>query len=768
MERLGLYQLNTESNQFDQLADESIFTDIPNFKPWVIKQESETSFLVGSQKGRLARCTIVQDTIFTEYIGKITDGRVQDIQWDKSGCIWLGTDDGAFYIPDRNPRFLKHMSSTIYDERYGVRMRALVEDRNGLIYGCSSNGLYRFNPFNSTVELMNITQPYSLCLDSNDVMWIGSDGYGLMKFDTQQNKFYDRINAIYNLDEIGGNWIGELVKDSDNTLWVGTDNGISYRANNDNNLHIARDFNNKRLLPNTFVHDIKESRKGQYWLGTNRGLYQMTRMGRLPDVYFILNKYHDIPYKIREICLTAGSDIWLATEDAGLVHYDPIDKTQSKFIESNGLPSDVLYSLLPGPKGEFWIGTFEGLARFDTTTQLFSNFFVTDGLPHNEFNSQSQLIASDGTIYMGTQNGMVSFKPVEFGLNSSDLPIMLDGLTVHNTQLDTTFVESRYTQLTDKVYIGPHDNQVTISYSIADYNKPDGNRFQYFLEGLYTKWHYLGNQTELVLPHLPAGDYRLLLRGAGSDGRWSTQQATIPISVRAVYYNTWWFRLTSVAILALIMWSIYRYRLSQALKLQRIRLRIAEDLHDELGSSLTGIGIQTQLLTVTEPSPQRASKLTEISSRIQDAVSKLGDMVWSLQSDTGSLGDLMDRVEEQTHIMLTPGEIECRVSFPKDFRELKLDDVVKQNCFLIFKEALTNIVKHSNADKVDITIRCQDQGLLMSIADNGHTVSAGNSNGGGYGLKNMQRRADKMLSELRIFRDDGFRIELIVPKAFAG
>ena len=770
MDREGLYQYKAGSNQFDQLADESIFDDIPNFKPWVIKKESDASFLVGGQKGRLARFAhLPRILLLLNILGRlpmVVYKLSKRICRDASGWVLMMAPSIS---PDRNLRFLKYMSSTIYDERYGVKMRALVEDRNGHIYGCSNNGLYRFNPINSTAELIRlISQPYSLCLDSNDMMWIGSDGYGLVKFDIQQNKFYDRINAFNHSDELAGNWIGELVTDSDSTLWVGTDHGISYCPNNDNKLHIARGFNNKRLLPNIFVHDIKESRKGQYWLGTSRGLYQMTRLGQLPDVYFILNKYHDIPYKIREICLTAGSDIWLATEDAGLVHYQPTDKTQNKFIESNGLPSDVLYSLLPGPKGEFWIGTFDGLARFDTTTQLFSNFFVTDGLPHNEFNSQSQLITSDGTIYMGTQNGMVSFKPMEFGINSSNLPLMVNGLIVHNTRFDSTYEESRYAQLAERVHIGPHDNQVTISYSIADYNKPDGNRYQYLLEGLYNKWHYVGNQTELVLPHLSAGDYILQLRGAGSDGRWSTQQATIPISVHAAYYNTWWFRFTSVAFLVLIMWLIYRYRLSQVLKLQRIRLRIAEDLHDELGSSLTGIGIQTELLTVTEPSPQRASKLTEISSHIQDAVSKLGDMVWSLQSDTGSLGDLMDRVEEQTHIMLTPGEIECRVSLPQDFRELQLDDVVKQNSFLIFKEALTNIVKHSNADKVDITMRCQDQGLFMRITDNGCMVSSGNLNGGGNGLKNMQRRADKMLSELTISRDEGFRIELIVPKAFAG
>ncbi len=772
-EREGLYQFNAESNQFDQLAVESIFADIPNFKTWVIKQESKTSFLVGGQKGRLVRCTIAQDTIFTEYIGKITDGRVQAIQRDRSGCIWLGTDDGAFFIPDRNPRFQNHLSSIIYDERYGVKMRAIIQDENGLIYTCTSQGIYRFNPFTSTAELilpqiLSITQPYSMCLDLNNILWIGTDGYGLVKFDPHENKFYDRISAIRNHDQLGGSWICELVIDSEGTLWVGTGNGISYHVNNEKKLHIARDFNNKELLPNIFIHDIKESRKGQYWLGTSHGLYKMTRMGRLPDVYFILNKYDDVPYKIREICLTSGSDIWLATEDAGLVQYHTANKTQIKFNESSGLPSDVLYSLLPGPKGELWIGTFEGLARFDTTTHLVSNFFVTDGLPHNEFNSQSQLIASDGTIYMGTQNGMVSFNPMEFGIDSSDLPFMINGLIVHNTRLDSTYEESRFTQLTDRVHLGPHDNLVTISYSIADYNKPDGNRFQYLLEGLYTKWHYVGNQTELVLPHLPAGDYTLQLRGAGSDGRWSTQQATIPITVHAVYYNTWWFRLMSGVALMLIMWIIYRYRLSQVLKLQRIRIQIAEDLHDELGSSLTGIGIQTELLTVTEPSSTRASKLREISGHIQDAVSKLGDIVWSLQSDTGSLGDLMDRVEEQTHMMFVPGKIECQLSLPHDFRELQLNDVVKQNCFLIIKEALTNIVKHSNADKVTITMRCQEKELFMSIIDNGGKLPSSHSNeGGGNGLKNMQRRAKKMLSELTISRDNGFRIELIVPKAFA-
>ncbi len=607
IDREGLYRYNAESDHFDQLSDESMFSVIPDFKPWNMEEESALTFLVGGQKGRLARCTILKDTIITEYIGKITDGRIQAIQKDRSGCIWLGTADGAFYIPDRNPRFLNHLSSAIYDERYGVKMRAIIQDRSGIIYTCTSEGIYRFNPITSYVELIiadagSISQPYSMCLDFRNVLWIGSDGYGLVNFDPQENKYYDHISAINNRDQLSGNWIGELVTDSDSTLWIGTGDGISYRTYYEREMHIARDFNNKRLLPNIFVHDIKEARKGQYWLGTNHGLYQMTRMGRLPDVYFILNKYDDVPYKIREICLTSGSDIWLATEDAGLVHYYTENNTQIKFDESSGLPSDVLYSLLPGSKGELWIGTFDGLARFDTTTHLFSNFFMTDGLPHNEFNSQSQLIASEGTMYMGTQNGMVSFKPSEFGIDSSNLPIMINGLIVHNTRLDSTYEESRYTQLTDRVHIGPHDNLVTISYSIADYNKPDGNRFQYLLEGLYTKWHYVGNQTELVLPHLPTGDYTLRLRGAGSDGRWSTEQATIPISVHAAFYNTVWFRLMSVAVLVLIMWLIYRYRLNQVLKLQRMRIRIAEDLHDELGSSLTGIGIQTELLTMTEPS----------------------------------------------------------------------------------------------------------------------------------------------------------------------
>ena len=143
-------------------------------------------------------------------------------------------------------------------------------------------------------------------------------------------------------------------------------------------------------------------------------------------------------------------------------------------------------------------------------------------------------------------------------------------------------------------------------------------------------------------------------------------------------------------------------------------------------------------------------------------------MVWSLQSEKGSLGKLMDRVEEQTHVMLDPGEVECNISLSRDYNGLELREEIMQNAFLIFKEALTNIVKHSNADKVEITVHSLDNRLFLAIADNGTSYSPNESNKGGNGLKNMQRRADKMSGRLTISNNEGVRIELLVPKAFAG
>ncbi len=772
MDRKSMKVFNAHSQQFDPFVDSWVLKHIPGFVPWSIMADGSSSFWIGSQAGYLAHGTLTQDTVYMESIGKATKSGVRTIMKDRSGCLWLGTDDGAYYLPRTQTRFTSHLSSKSSEVHYGMRMRGIIEAQDGLIYICTPKGVARFNPLNKTFKLIlpedgNVSQPYTLCTGAGNYLWVGSDGYGLRKLDLQTMKYYDYISPLSRNEELGGSWVGELVTDTDSTLWVGTSNGISYSVRQLERLRIARDSKGRSLLSDVFVHDIKEIRKGQFWIGTDQGLFQMAYVGKLPEATFFLTRYEHVPYRIREICLTSRSDIWLATEDAGLVHYYPLADSQSRFTEANGLPSDVLYSLLAGPMGEFWIGTFDGLSRYDTTSGLFSNFYVSDGLPDNEFNSQSQCIGRDSTYYMGTQNGIVSFDPRAFAIDSSGLPVIISGVSKLNTKLDSVFVETRFTTLTSGVDLGPHDNLVTLQYSIADYNKPEGNRFQYMLDGLSSKWHYVGNRTELVLPHLDAGDYRVILRGAGSDGSWSSQRIVIPIHVSEAYYNTWWFKLLILAILGIVMWLIHRYQLRQVLKLQRIRLQIAEDLHDELGSTLTGIGIQTELLTATETSKGRISKLREISGHLQDAVSKLGDIVWSLQSGAGSMGELMDRVEEQAHMMLDPGEVECHIDFPQGCRDLELNSIIKQNCFLILKEALTNIVKHSNANRVEITLNCRHKGLFLSITDNGNVASPSEKSQGGNGLKNMRRRAEKMSGVLSITNQRGYRIEISVPKAFS-
>ncbi|MDX1478301.1 MAG: two-component regulator propeller domain-containing protein [Saprospiraceae bacterium] len=742
---------------------------LPAFIPSVVTHDGHHTFLAASKQGQLWRCMINSGKVSMRYLGKFTDTRILNIMQDRSGCLWLGTDDGVYFFSDRQPRFTALMSRPVPGQSYGLRTRGILEAGDGNIYISTYDGIFRIDPLTLSHELVAdvsdlLSLPYALGESGADYLWLTSDGYGFAKLDPVSGVIYDRVTPYADKDRQFGRWAGEIIRDSEGRIWVGSNDGVLRSVQNEA-FKLVRDTNGDPILLETFVHDIKEIRTGKYWIGTNHGLFELQVVGE-EGTRCRLTKHSTIPFRIREISLTNGPHIWIATEDAGLVHYNPDRQSYTNYTEANGLPSNVLYSLLPGPNGELWIGTYEGLSRFDTATQLFSNFYVSDGLPHNEFNSQSQLIASDGHFYMGTQDGYVRFHPDDFTVDSSDLPMMISEVQTHNTKLDSVMVIPGPQLVESGIHLGPHDNLVTVRYSIADYNKPDGNRFQYQLSGISTKWHYLGSKTEFVLPHLRPGTYTLSIRGAGSDGRWSSRQLSIPITVSAAWYSTWWFSVSVLVFLAGIMWMIHHYRLQQVKKLHRMRLRIAEDLHDELGSTLTGIGIQTELLSASESENVRKSRLTEISGHIQNAVSRLGDIVWSLQPETSTLGDLMDRVEEQAYMMLKPSNIECQLSLPRADRDLVLADVVKQNCFLIFKEAVTNIVKHSSADKVEIIMRCQNPGLLLSITDNGTPAPSPSANGGGHGLKNMRRRAMKMSGELTISNDDGYRVALFLPRAF--
>jgi signal transduction histidine kinase len=226
------------------------------------------------------------------------------------------------------------------------------------------------------------------------------------------------------------------------------------------------------------------------------------------------------------------------------------------------------------------------------------------------------------------------------------------------------------------------------------------------------------------------------------------------IVIRPPYWRTWWFVLLVIILVVALAYSVHRYRLRQTLQLERLRNKIASDLHDEVGSSLTRISIYSDLLQNGMTEKENVTYLKRINEVSREVVGTMSDIVWSIDNRNDSFGALILRMKDFANEVLQAKNIEIEFLTESVDNEKILDPALKQNLYLIFKESINNVIKHAQACKVKVHLINTTEQFTMTIYDDGKgfltdTVSRGN------GLRNMERRAKAMNAEFSLQSREG-------------
>jgi signal transduction histidine kinase len=232
----------------------------------------------------------------------------------------------------------------------------------------------------------------------------------------------------------------------------------------------------------------------------------------------------------------------------------------------------------------------------------------------------------------------------------------------------------------------------------------------------------------------------------------------IPIKVRPIFFKTWWFVTLSVLLIGGLVYAFVHYRLQRLLEMERMRTRIAGDLHDEVGSMLSGLSMQAEIMEL-DHEKSNAVRLHRISEISRMTLSKMRDVVWSIDSRRDQVKDLLDRMRENAEEMLTPKDIIFHFELGVLPLEKKLPVDERQHLFLFYKEAINNIAKHSNGTSVTIRIGHFADHFELYIHDNG-SVSATTSSSSGFGLQNLEMRAKKLGGTFLLNKEDGFKVGL--------
>jgi len=700
---------------------------------------------------------------------KLDYSKINNLFIDKNGLLWVATDNGLFKVKTQKQLFSNLFKSN--KEGWGNSMRGIFEDADGRIFSlCESKHQLWYNTKNGKIDSLPLKtksgKPFSLMYDASFLVTnkaknkVYAIGNGICEIDlkTGITKIHDQFNNNNNIH--GPNPLLQL---NDGRLLLGftTEYLTVFNPKTQEYYPVF-----KNLSKQTDIRNLKffkeSSDKNCVWIGTaHDGILKIDLDGKILKSYN--NKTLPNLGNYNVLCIEEDKDksIWVGTYGGGLNHISSDGKTVTNYKKANGLPNDNVVGILRDGDNKLWLSTYNGLALFNKTTKVFQNFYTEDGLSHNEFNYSSFFKDSQGKYYFGGMNGINVFssKMLQESVKSSEIQVL--GISGYNSNTKQSYVND-YAQKELKAFTAsPYDQYFEVNWTMPSYFQNNKNTYSTKLEGFEDRWFYQGNSSSIRYNKLPAGDYVLKIKGTDSRGNKTASILSIPITVKQIFYKKWWFIALAILVVIAIMYSIFRYRFQQALAMERLRTKISSDLHDDVGSLLSGLAMQTELMEINASEADKF-KLQKIAGISRNAISQMRDLVWSIDSRRETVHDVIERMHELAEELLLSKDIAFQIDSSSIKNPSKrLTAQTKQDLFLIYKEAITNILRHSDATNVKIAFTNTSKGCVFTIQDNGSKKECYKSTG--LGLSNMAMRAEKLKGELKFLKENGFCVQLHLP-----
>ena len=283
------------------------------------------------------------------------------------------------------------------------------------------------------------------------------------------------------------------------------------------------------------------------------------------------------------------------------------------------------------------------------------------------------------------------------------------------------------------------------------------------MDGFDKNWIYSGTRRYVSYTNLDPGKYTFNIKGTNSDGIWAENPEKVNIIISPPFWQTVWFRIISLISIIFILYIIYKNRIAKLLEIERLRVRIASDLHDDIGSALTRISVHSEIIQNSEEKKIVKNSSKKIGTMSREIITTMSDIVWSIDARNDLIKNLIDRMKDFSTSLLVEKDIHLKFSFKGLDQNKKLPIHIRQNLFLIFKEAINNIFKHSNATIVKVDLVNSSNDFQIKISDNGEGYDTAEIKMGN-GIKNMRMRAERIGAEININSTNGVELILSMKK----
>jgi signal transduction histidine kinase/ligand-binding sensor domain-containing protein len=688
-----------------------------------------------------------------------SQSQITAIKEDREGNIWVATTGGG--INRIRPKLF-----SLYNAKSGLpedMSDSVCADELGDVWLANrSSGVVRIDDGNPSILHLHsgprMFRAYSVCADDRGWLW-GSEG-GLYRFPRDNP---DQVQTVSN--NLTGNLVGVhvLFKSREGDIWVGADPNLlgCFRDGLPENYVLENKF------PGQSPRSITEDAKGRIWIGTeNRQLVQLasgkftlfTQKDGLPDA------------PMRSLWADDDGTVWIGTIGGGLVLWR--NEKFTVISAADGLPDDDIAEIVEDNAGRLWCGSRSGifyvaksalLAFADGKSSKVAGitFSKSEGLSGISCLGTTQPMACktpDGRLWFATQQGVLSLDTAKLKVNLLPPPVFIDEI----------FVNDRPLKIAEPLRVPPQCNKIEFRFSALSYVSPEKVRIRYKLDGVDSDWVEIVNQRAAVYSALRPGKYSMHLKACNNDGVWNETGVSLPFVVLPAWWQSWWFQISTLAgfmamaTMGIRHWAQRRLKLKlERLEHQQVlakeRMRIARDLHDDLGSTVTQVGLMLEDLRAAPHSPEEINQQTAvISDRVLNLARDLDAVVWSVNPGNDSLGELFAYLSQSFLECFRRTSIRPRLEVMEVVPDSAIAPDVRHHLFLLVKEAMNNVIKHSQATEVTMSLKLVENVLEIRIEDNGVGVSAEViARSKRQGVRNMQARVGHLGGKLELSGEPG-------------
>lgn len=683
---------------------------------------------------------------------------------DNEKRLWIGTRNGLL----KQKKYSKFITSYSWHQDsnpgFNSRFNCIYRYTDKLYIGSQNRfeGLYVVDT--ATMQLQKkITfyggdngwsEIYYIQCYHKDTLWIGTTNgllwldinsyhYGYVKDNKGDSVLVDEFPFLFPPDKNGNAWLGGLM------------NGKAGYYN-----PVKRTFrfftkHTQPALPFKRIKHVVYDAYGDVWLAG----HGLARWNNAMQIFDTLITVYDGPNKFNDDILAIAADkkgsLWLFNAENVLLEYKIKEKKFYPHGAIENLPVFV-QSMSNHINDKFWFTTGSQLICYEPTTKKIYFFDQEDGLPSDRSSTRSIYFDADRNCYYSLHNNYLA-------VFSNTIPKEQQQnkrlLITHINLADTTFYNP-----TGTINLDYTQKNFSVHFTVLDNDFPIAYKFYYQLDN--KDWIDLDGRRVLFFNKLSPGNRIIKIKAISKLGE--QHITSITLEIEPPFWQRWWFIAMLVLVVITIIYTIYKYRINQVKKFYSLRSKISRDLHDDIGSTLGSISVYSEVAS-SKLKKNEAEITAEVLQKIGDTsrlmIDRMSDIVWSINSANDTIQNLIDRMKSFGAMMLAPRSIHLHFDVDKHFIESSISMDTRKNIFLIYKEAIHNIVKYADCTNVEIKLLLHNHQIIMKITDDGNgfdvnQLSAYNGNG----LKNMKARAEETKGNFSITSEinKGTKINLVL------